>query len=177
MVVILSGAVFAEETTEAGSARESNPPADAAGEGAARHGQVDLGNVLISEEKTPVANLPASVTVVEGEEVERVPYKKGIDILRTVPNLLVTDYNQGGVPGEFVLRGFAGGHGNVAAVFVDGAPLNESNSHADGIADFNVLIPEAIERIEVIRGPFSPLYETSRGREERAGRDQCELQL
>ncbi|WDT80317.1 MAG: Plug domain-containing protein [Candidatus Manganitrophus sp.] len=131
---------------------------DTTGDGSAKKGEVDLGNVVISEEETPVADLPASVSVIEGEELERVPFKKGIDILRAVPNLLATDYNQGGVPGEFVLRGFSGGHGNVAAVFVDGAPLNESNSHADGIADFNIIIPEEIERIEVIRGPFSALY-------------------
>lgn len=149
LVMMLSGGAFAQDT---------GASMDRTADGSAKKGEVDLGNVVISEEETPVADLPASVSVIEGEELERVPFKKGIDVLRAVPNLLTTDYNQGGVPGEFVLRGFSGGHGNVAAVFIDGAPLNESNSHADGIADFNVIIPEEIERIEVIRGPFSVLY-------------------
>lgn len=158
--VMLSGRVFAQETVDTEATQESNTGTsmESTSDGSAKTGEVDLGNVVISEEKTPVANLPASVSVIEGEELERVPFKKGIDVLRAIPNLLATDYNQGGVPGEYVLRGFAGGHGNVAAVFLDGAPLNESNSHADGIADFNMIIPEEIERIEVIRGPFSALY-------------------
>lgn len=119
---------------------------------------VDLGNVVITEAKNPVANLPASVTIVEGEELERQPILKGIDILRAIPGVMPVDYNQGAVPNEFVMRGFTGGHGNIAAVFLDGAPLNETTSHADGMADFNMLIPEEIERIEVIKGPFSALY-------------------
>ncbi len=119
---------------------------------------VDLGNVVITEARNPVANLPASVTIVEGEELERQPIIKGIDILRAIPGVMPVDFNQGAVPNQFVMRGFTGGHGNIAAVFLDGAPLNETTSHADGMADFNMLIPEEIERIEVIKGPFSALY-------------------
>lgn len=158
LAAILSGAVFAEEAIDTGSAPESGSPAKTAGDGAAKPGQVDLGNVVISEEKTPIANLPASVTIIEGEELEKLHIKKGIDILRAIPGAMPIDYNQGGVPNEFVLRGFSGGHGNIVAVFLDGVPLNESTSHADGLADFNVVIPEEIERIEVIKGPFSALY-------------------
>ncbi len=123
-----------------------------------RTSAVDLGNVVISEEKNPVKNLPASVTIIEGADLEKLHIKKGIDILRAIPGALPIDYNQGGVPNEFLLRGFAGGHGNIMAIFLDGVPLNETTSHADGMADFNVVIPEEIERIEVIKGPFSALY-------------------
>ena len=133
-VFVLNGTAFPEETATL------TTPSESAKGGSAWEGQVDLGNVVISETKSPVADLPASVTIVGGKEHERIPYKKGIDVIRAVPNLLVTDYNQGGVPAEYVLRGFSGGHSNVSPVFLDGAPLNESNSHADWIADFNMLI-------------------------------------
>jgi outer membrane receptor protein involved in Fe transport len=127
--------------------------------------EIDLGNVVISEQNNPVADLPASVTIIEGTDLEKLHVKKGIDILRAIPGALPIDYNQGGVPNEFILRGFSGGHGNIVAIFLDGVPLNESTSHADGLADFNVVIPEEIERIEVIKGPFSALY----GNYDRAG--------
>jgi iron complex outermembrane receptor protein len=152
IMVALSGGAFAQETTES----ETHP--ESRSHRSAKEGQVDLGNVVISETETPVANLPASVTIIEGKELERIPYRRGIDALRNIPGIMVVDLNKGGAPNQYVIRGFAATHGNAAAVFLDGVPLNESNSHADGNVDFNIVIPEEIDRIEVIRGPFSALY-------------------
>lgn len=159
IMIALSGSGFAEETTGTENpASNEDASKETAEEKSKKGGHVDLGNVVISDEKTPVANLPASVTIVEGEELQRIPYKRGVDVLRNIPGIMVVDLNKGGAPNQYVIRGYASTHGNRAAVFLDGVPLNESNSHADGNVDFNVVIPEEIERIEVIRGPFSALY-------------------
>ncbi len=160
LAIGMSGASFAQEMsdTEMTPESETDMSSESKSDESAKKGSVDLGNVVISEEETPVADLPASVTIIEGEELERVPYKRGIDVLRSIPGIMVVDLNKGGAPNQYVIRGYASTHGNRAAVFLDGVPLNESNSHADGNVDFNVVIPEEIERIEVIRGPFSALY-------------------
>ena len=45
------------------------------------------------------------------------------------------------------------------AIFVDGVPVNiPHHSHSHGCGDIGWLVPEMIERIEVIKGPFSALY-------------------
>jgi outer membrane receptor protein involved in Fe transport len=67
-------------------------------------------------------------------------------------------YGLGGVANVISLRGFGGGaHGGDLGFVLDGIPLNEAISHADGYADLNVIIPLEIERIDVVKGPSSVL--------------------
>lgn len=119
---------------------------------------LDLGTIVVSNTENPVEALPASTTVIRGNEVlEKSPMHQGVDILRTVPGLQVSTLNQGGFRERFVMRGFASA-GETVASFLDGVPLNESNGHGDGTIDLSTMIPEEIDRIEVIKGPFSALY-------------------
>jgi hypothetical protein len=46
---------------------------------------------------------------------------------------------------------------------IDGIPLNEANSHADGYVDSTVLIPLEIGGLTIYRGPVSALTATSIG--------------
>lgn len=81
------------------------------------------------------------------------------DMFRDVPGMNVREYSLGGVANQIVLRGFGdGGHGGDIGFVVDGIPLNEANSHADGYVDTNVLVPLEIESLRVYRGPVSALY-------------------
>ncbi len=119
---------------------------------------LDLGTIVVSNVENPVEALPASTTVVSGYDVlDKSPMHQGVDILRTVPGLQVSTLNQGGFRERFVMRGFASA-GETVASFLDGVPLNESNGHGDGTIDLSTMIPEEIDRIEVIKGPFSALY-------------------
>lgn len=80
-------------------------------------------------------------------------------LFREVPGMNARDYNLSGVANQIVIRGFAnGGHGGDLGVVIDGIPLNEANSHADGYVDTNVLIPLEIGGLTVYRGPVSALY-------------------
>src|SRR5690606_8589186 len=41
---------------------------------------------------------------------------------------------------------------------IDGIPLNEAMSHADGYVDLNAVVPLEIESFSVFKGPVSALY-------------------
>lgn len=119
---------------------------------------LDLGTIVVSNVNNPVESLPASTTVVRGGDiVDRSPLQQGVDLLRGVPGLQVSTLSQGAFRERFIMRGFASA-GETVASFLDGVPLNESNGHGDGTIDLSTMIPEEIDRVEVIKGPFSALY-------------------
>ncbi len=103
--------------------------------------------------------LPAQVDIIGEEEIEALPANNFLDLFRRSPGVVPRGLLQGDIGEGFSIRGFGGGHGTSNAIFVDGVPLNTPNhAHAHGLTDANWLIPEMIERIEVIKGPFSALY-------------------
>ena len=96
-----------------------------------------------------------SATVLDNREISDRVYTTPLDILKLVPGISIQQYHQGGTAAAFQMRGFTGcSHGSDAAIYLDGVPLNET----DGYADTNIVIPEEIEMVEVIKGPASALY-------------------
>lgn len=89
-------------------------------------------------------------------------YKQVRDInemLEDVSGVSIRDYGLGGVASSTIIRGFAdGAHGGDLGVVIDGIPLNEANSHADGYADLNVIVPLEVKQMTVYKGPVSALY-------------------
>jgi len=103
--------------------------------------------------------LPANVSVVTGDDVKTKQVNHYLDMLRDVPGLSLSTYGQGGIGDGIGMRGFFSDHGSQVAFYVDGVPLNwANNSHANGLTDLSWITPEMIDRIEVIKGPFSALY-------------------
>jgi outer membrane receptor protein involved in Fe transport len=101
---------------------------------------------------------PASVTVLSREDLDRKTIATYGDIFRALPGIFVNEYGQGLVAYEIKLRGFSSSHGRDVAFFLDGMPLNVTGSqHTSGYADLAQLIPELINRVEIVRGPFSVL--------------------
>lgn len=81
------------------------------------------------------------------------------ELFRWVPGMNVRSLGLGAVADSISLRGFSGGgHGGDIGMVIDGIPLNEAMSHADGYADLNVVIPLEVDSLTVLRGPVSPLY-------------------
>ncbi len=81
------------------------------------------------------------------------------ELFRSVPGMHIRNYSLAGVADTISIRGFGGGgHGGDLGVVVDGIPLNEAMSHADGYVDLNVIVPLEIAAMTVFKGPVSALY-------------------
>src|SRR5712691_2510195 len=81
------------------------------------------------------------------------------DVLRVVPGLVLAQHQGGGKADQIFLRGFDADHGTDVSVNLDGVPVNmPSHAHGQGYADLHFLIPEAIERIEITKGPYFAEY-------------------
>ncbi len=107
------------------------------------------------------AALPAPTTILDSNYILRTPILNNyVDLFRPLPGVNVNNLGQGGVGNAITIRGFTDlEHGRDVAYFIDGVPINEVSSiHTPNYADLNILIPETVERLEVIRGPFSALY-------------------
>ncbi|HZS40583.1 MAG TPA: TonB-dependent receptor [Polyangia bacterium] len=97
----------------------------------------------------------ASASSIRNLDFELRPKTAPNDLLRVVPGLLAVQHQGGGKADQLFLRGFDADHGTDVGVFVDGIPINlPSHAHGQGFADLHWLIPEAIERIDVVKGPY-----------------------
>lgn len=117
-----------------------------------------MDEVVVTAEREKASAVSPSATVIGSEELQDKQLDKTLYVLQKVPGVVIQDYGQGAVASQFSMRGLRLGHNTGAAIFVDGVPINESTSHGDGYGDFNTIIPEDIEYIEVIKGPSSALY-------------------
>lgn len=100
-----------------------------------------------------------STTTLEAQDIEDTHPSHPQDLLRAVPGMNVQRYQLSGVGDAIVMRGFgAGGHGGDVGVVLDGIPLNEAMSHADGYVDLGVIVPLEIDRLTVYKGPVSALH-------------------
>jgi outer membrane receptor protein involved in Fe transport len=113
-----------------------------------------------TEVTSDAAALPAATTILDEKNIERTPITNYVDIFRILPGVNIDNLGQGGIGNGIAIRGFTNAeHGRDVAYFIDGIPINEVSSiHTPNYADLNILVPETIERLEVIRGPFSALY-------------------
>ncbi len=108
--------------------------------------------------KTPEERASAASDIaIDPRALRDVPRRNAEDYLTLAPGIVLTNHaGQGHASGIF-LRGFDAGEGQDLEVIVDGVPLNEpSNAHLHGYADTQLIIPELIERVRVIEGPFDP---------------------
>jgi vitamin B12 transporter len=102
--------------------------------------------------ETPLDESPASVSVVNSEDMEEKQIERVADALREVPGLSVV---QTGSPGQLTsvfTRGLRSEH---TQVLLDGIPINQGLAGLMNFADFTT---DDIDRIEVVRGPQSTLY-------------------
>lgn len=91
------------------------------------------------------------------ELLSLVPRGSGSDLLRSVPGVFLTQHSGEGKAHQIFYRGFDAAHGQDLEVSVAGAPVNEvSNVHGQGYADLHFVIPELVQWLEVLPGPFRP---------------------
>ncbi|MBV8517695.1 MAG: TonB-dependent receptor [Acidobacteria bacterium] len=99
-----------------------------------------------------VEETPASVTVIHREDIERREARDVSDVLREVPGVAVSRTGSNGKATSLFIRG---GSSKQALVLWNGIPLN--NPYFSGY-NFGQMSTAGVERVEVVRGPFSALY-------------------
>jgi len=111
-------------------------------------------NVVVTATAAPeeIDEVGAAVTVVTREEIERNGWRTVQDVLRSVPG---ADVARSGGPGAQTSVFLRGANSTHTLVLVDGVRVN--SPFFPGY-DFALLSTENVERIEVVRGPFSALY-------------------
>lgn len=120
---------------------------------------VTINSVVVKGQAMRDAATAYSTQRFDEEEVRERNVSQLQDLLRYIPGMEVRGFRLGGVADAFVLRGFnSGGHGGDAGIAIDGVPLNEAMSHADGYADLNVIVPLEVGDFSVLRGPVSAQY-------------------
>lgn len=139
--------IMEEEPQKAGQAVASSP----------QNGYVTtLPSVVVTATANDRApdNVPASIAVVSGEDIRRRPVNDLADALKGTVGVSLADVGQGrrGIS----IRGMSGEH---TLMLVDGQRISSSSSaiaHSD--MELGWVPAEAIDRLEVVRGPMSSLY-------------------
>jgi outer membrane receptor protein involved in Fe transport len=115
--------------------------------------------IVIKGQGLQSARPTVSTTTVDPQQIRDQAITQPEELLRLVPGVVVRSLSLGGVVNTITIRGFSSGaHGGDLGMVLDGIPLNEAMSHADGYADLNVVVPLEIDRFQVFRGPVSALY-------------------
>ena len=124
--------------------------------GARAEAPISLPPVVVSATSTEhsLRDAPATVTVITGKELEQRPVQDLADALRDTPGVTISGIglNRRGIS----IRGMPAEH---TLILMDGKRVNTAGSaiaHAD--YDLSWVPAEAIDRIEVVRGPMSSLY-------------------
>lgn len=126
--------------------------------------ELTLDQLMSVEVTTPgkvperVRDTPASVYLIGRDDIERQGYMNLTEILADVPGMYNIN-NYEGVSGNLGMRGFWNGrsqNGSVA-ILVNGIPQMNAGTWSHPMESLNLPV-EAIDRIEVIRGPNSVIY-------------------
>jgi len=100
----------------------------------------------------------ASSVVISPKAIRSAPATNAWDIVRQTAGVEVHQQGQGpGFASDAVIRGFTSDHSTDVALTINGVPVNEPvNGHAEGYANWNEILPEAVSSIRVLKGPTSP---------------------
>jgi vitamin B12 transporter len=104
--------------------------------------------------EVPAREVASSVTVIPAEELERWKRASVLEVLRDVVGLFTV---QSGGPGAAASAFIRGANSEHTLVLVDGVELNDPMNPSRSF-DLAHLTLENVERVEILRGPQSPLY-------------------
>lgn len=109
---------------------------------------------------TDVRSLPVHSSLLQDVELRRKTYREPAEMLRSLPGVDFVYYGQGGIPSGPSVRGYTDRNfGQDMSGHLDGIPLNIYGFVAShGALDLTSILPEAIAKIELIRGPLDARY-------------------
>ncbi len=103
-------------------------------------------------------DIPQSVSVIKAEDIVLSPYDNIEDIIRSIPgvyNFRHSGLHTNGIVSPVDMRGVGK---NRVLFLVDGVPQNDNFNNSIAWVAWGHIPKEAIERIEILRGPSSTLY-------------------
>uniref|UniRef100_A0A7V4G762 TonB-dependent receptor n=1 Tax=Desulfobacca acetoxidans TaxID=60893 RepID=A0A7V4G762_9BACT len=119
-----------------------------------------LEEVAVSASRTEmrIFDTPQSVTVLTEEDIKASPFERVEDIVRQaagVFNFRHYALHTNGVVSPLRMRGVGN---NRTLLLVDGVPQNDNFNNAIAWVGWGFIPKDAIQRIEIVRGPMSALY-------------------
>ncbi|ALN62856.1 tonB-dependent vitamin B12 receptor [Lysobacter antibioticus] len=115
---------------------------------------VDLDQVVVTASRTAQTQdaTLAAVTVIDRAQIERLQPSSLPELLRGTPGASLANNGGPGKATSLFLRGSESDH---VLVLIDGVKIGSATSGGASLQDIPV---EQIERVEIVRGPFSSLY-------------------
>ncbi len=107
----------------------------------------------------PVEAPPAAASDIHIEigKLQDLPWRNASELLSLAPGVVLQNHSGEGHAPTIFLRGFDAGEGQDVEMLLEGVPLNEpSNAHGHGYADVSFIIPELVQSLRVLEGPFDP---------------------
>jgi len=112
--------------------------------------------VTAAREEQPRDQASAAVTVLDREQIERLPAESLSELLAFVPGItMMFDSGSSGIPMVTSRGFFGGGEVEYVKLIVDGVPIGDAES---GNVEWQRFRAADIDRIEVLHGPGSSLY-------------------
>ncbi|MDQ7996560.1 MAG: TonB-dependent vitamin B12 receptor [Luteibacter sp.] len=114
----------------------------------------DLDKVVVTASRTEQtqAQVLSASTVIDRAGIERLQPRSLADLLRATPGVSIANNGGPGKSTSVFMRGTESDH---VLVLIDGVKVGSATS---GTAAFQDIPVDQIERIEIVRGPFSSLY-------------------
>ena len=114
----------------------------------------DLDKVVVTASRTEqtLNQVLSASTVIDRADIERLQPRSLADLLRTTPGVSIANNGGPGKATSVFMRGTESDH---VLVLVDGVKIGSATS---GTAAFQDIPVDQIERIEIVRGPYSSLY-------------------
>jgi vitamin B12 transporter len=116
----------------------------------------ELGEIIVTatRTRTPIEEIGVPVIVITRDEIEQRLAGDAADLIAALPGIEIARTGGPGQPATIFMRGTESNH---TAVMIDGLRINPGT--IGGAAIQNIL-PESIERIEIVKGARSTLYGT-----------------